>query len=112
MAGHHRISYSEGDVYDGEWSGDGKRHGQGTLTFASGAKYRGEFVNGFFQGCGVLVFPDGGKYEGQFELGKYQGLGVFSNEGGMKFEVGHLLFRTKQLFVCIPPVFVLGTRGP
>ena len=84
------ITYSQGDVYDGEWSNDGKRQGRGTLKFASGAKYSGEFVNGFFQGVGVLSFPDGGKYEGQFELGKYQGLGVFSNRDGMKFEVGRL----------------------
>ena len=88
MAGRHVISYAEGDVYDGEWSNDGKRHGRGMLTFASGAKYSGEFVNGFFQGVGVLAFPDGGRYEGQFELGKYQGLGVFISRDGMKFEVG------------------------
>ena len=87
MAGRHVIRYTEGDVYDGEWSMEGKRHGKGTLTFANGTKYAGEFVNGFFQGVGVLTFPDGGRYEGQFELGKYQGLGVFNNREGMKFEV-------------------------
>ena len=49
MAGQHKIQYDEGDVYEGEWSADGKRHGQGVLTFASGARYVGRFVNGFFQ---------------------------------------------------------------
>ena len=62
-------------------------HGRGTLTFANGAKYSKEFMNGFFQGSGVLTFPNGGQYEGQFELGKYQGLGIFSNTQVLKFEV-------------------------
>ena len=105
MAGRHVISYAAGDVYDGEWSSDGKRHGRGTLTFANGAKYSGEFVNGFFQGSGILAFPDGGRYEGQFELGKYQGLGVFSNTQGMKFEVG-------ISYMCVLIIFVTTLMLP
>lgn len=57
MAGQHKIQYDEGDVYEGEWSADGKRDGQGVLTFASGARYVGRFANGFFQvGNKLLLF--------------------------------------------------------
>lgn len=87
MAGHHRIRYDEGDVYEGEWSSDGKRHGLGVLTFSNQVKYAGEFVNGFFQGYGLLTFPDGSKYEGVFEAGKYQGYGVYCSPDGIKYEV-------------------------
>lgn len=87
MAGHHKISYDEGDVYEGEWSADGKKQGLGSLKLSGGAEYSGEFVNGFFHGDGVLTFPDGSKYEGHFEVGKYHGFGVYTNKEGMKFEV-------------------------
>lgn len=87
MAGVHRIEYDGGDVYEGEWSADGKRHGQGTLTFADKSRYVGQFTNGFFHGHGVLTVPDGSKYEGSFEVGKYHGYGVFTAANGMKYEV-------------------------
>ena len=91
MAGRHRISYEEGDVYDGQWSADGKKQGVGMLKLSTGAQYIGDFVNGFFQGEGVLSFPDGSKYEGRFEVGKYHGYGVYLNNDGMKFEVSVLM---------------------
>ena len=87
MAGRHKITYDEGDVYDGEWSADGKRHGLGTLSMANGCRYEGQFGGGFFQGHGVLTHPDGARYEGAFEVGKYHGYGVFTAQDGMKFEV-------------------------
>ena len=36
--------YASGDKYDGEWQG--KRHGNGTFTFANGEQLVGEFNNG------------------------------------------------------------------
>ena len=87
MAGQHRIKYDDGDLYEGEWSTEGKRHGKGVLTFTSGARYSGEFVGGFFQGRGVLKFSDGARYEGNFEVGKYHGYGVYTASNGMKYEV-------------------------
>lgn len=82
-----KVSYDEGDVYEGEWNEDGKRNGVGCLKLNSGVTYEGQFENGFFHGCGVLSFPDGSKYEGHFVLGKFQGYGVYVNQEGMKFEV-------------------------
>ena len=51
-----RVEYTQGDVYEGEWSADGKRNGKGRLKMATGAEYAGEFMNGFFHGSGVLRF--------------------------------------------------------
>jgi hypothetical protein len=33
--------YTNGDEYDGDWE-DGKKNGQGTLTYANGGSYEGE----------------------------------------------------------------------
>ncbi len=88
-----RVEYGDGEldgggsVYEGQWNEDGKRHGRGCLIMKDGAKYVGEFSNGFFQGSGVLSYPDGAVYEGTFQLGKFQGYGVYRSQEGMKYEV-------------------------
>lgn len=87
MAGRHRIQYEGGEVYEGEWSAEGKRHGHGVLTFPDRSRFVGQFSQGFFQGPGVLSLPDGGKYEGNFQSGRYHGYGVYTAANGMKFEV-------------------------
>ena len=88
---HKRIRYSEGDVYEGQWSSDGKREGKGKLQMATGDHYNGEFTNGFFHGLGVLVHADGSKYEGSFELGRYHGHGIYTNSDKTKYEVRNQL---------------------
>ena len=82
-----RIEYDSGDVYEGEWSPEGKRQGQGKLKMANGDQYCGEFVNGFFHGMGTLILKDGGRYEGGFELGRYHGCGIYTSHNNMKYEV-------------------------
>ncbi len=42
----------------GKWK-DGKKHGQGTLTYPDGEKYVGEFQDGKFNGQGTIIYPDG-----------------------------------------------------
>jgi hypothetical protein len=82
-----KVEYDAGDVYEGEWSSDGKRNGVGSLKLKNGVVYTGQFESGFFHGSGILEFPDQSKYEGHFELGKFHGYGVYVNQEGMKFEV-------------------------
>ncbi len=49
----------------GEWK-DGKRHGQGTYTWADGKKYIGEWKDDKKHGKGMLTWPDGKEYVGEW----------------------------------------------
>ena len=92
-----RIRYSEGDVYEGQWSSEGKREGKGKLQMSTGDHYSGEFMNGFFHGLGVLVHSDGGKYEGSFELGRYHGHGIYTHSDRTKYEVKLYIDKTLKI---------------
>ena len=74
-----RGSYGE-SVYEGEYR-DGKRHGRGTLTFASGARYEGEYRDGNRHGHGTYTFADGDSYEGPFRDDKAHGHGIVMDNG-------------------------------
>ncbi len=55
------FSYSENDElkrlnYDGEWK-KGKRSGKGTLTWKSGKRYIGEWLNDWKHGHRFLTYP-------------------------------------------------------
>ena len=39
------------------------------MTFPSGNKYEGNFINDKFEGRGVLTFADGDKFEGEWKNG-------------------------------------------
>lgn len=52
---------------------DGKPHGNGTCTYASGERYVGEWNNGAFFGHGVLYHRDGTIVEGYWREGDYVG---------------------------------------
>ena len=103
-----RIEYGEGEVYEGEWDGEGRRHGRGCLSFSDGSSYKGQFRAGLFhvssptlvswgsvslslslpaQGLGRLELAGGDRYEGEFQLGKFQGHGVYTSASGMTFQV-------------------------
>ena len=40
------------------------------MTFASGDRYEGHYVNDKFEGQGAVTFADGDKYDGQWKNGK------------------------------------------
>lgn len=44
----------------------GEFHGEGTLTFANGDIYVGEFHDGLFDGPGTYTWPDGRQFVGNF----------------------------------------------
>ena len=44
-----RVEYGAGEVYEGEWSEEGRRHATGSLHFADGSRYMGQFASGLFQ---------------------------------------------------------------
>ena len=64
---------------------DGKPHGQGTFTYASGNKYVGEFRDGLRNGQGTFTWPDGGKYVGEFRDGYPHGWGTETWPSGYKY---------------------------
>ena len=74
-------------VYVGEKI-DGKRHGQGTVTYSNGKKYVGEFKNGKKHGQGTQTWSDGDKYEGEHKDGKRNGQGTMTYSDGRKYVGG------------------------
>ena len=63
--------YPEGDVYEGDWSKEGKKHGIGRISFTDESMYEGRFMNGFFSGYGTLRLADGTVYAGIYALLKH-----------------------------------------
>ena len=84
--------YKNGDRYEGDWSKDGtKRNGIGTLTYADGSVYVGEFQDGEINGKGNITFPKGKKtqiksYDGYWKNGKYNGWGTMIWYNGSRYE--------------------------
>ena len=61
---------------------NGKRHGQGTMTWASGAKYVGQYKDDKKHGEGTNTYASGDKYVGQFKDYKRHGLGKYTFADG------------------------------
>lgn len=55
-------------TYEGDYNNSGKRHGEGTLTWANGDVYKGWFKNGFMEGRGTINFRDGECTFGTFTM--------------------------------------------
>ena len=76
-------------VYDGERR-DGKHHGYGIYTSASGNRYEGMWQDGEEHGRGTLNFSDSGiRYEGEFHRGKVHGPGIMFDKSGKKVAAGN-----------------------
>jgi len=96
-------------IYEGEWL-DGKKHGQGRLSFGADGFYEGSFedgeitgqgrqelngwsyVGGFLRGQkhgeGTWIRADGGSYTGAWAQGKYSGHGTLTLPSGEKYVGG------------------------
>ena len=57
---------------------NGLPHGTGSLTYANGDKYEGEFAFGEISGRGKYTFADGSVYEGMFENALPNGEGIYT----------------------------------
>ena len=51
-------------------------NGQGSLTYANGDKYVGEWVNDRWHGQGTYTFPDGENYIGEWKVSNKHGQGT------------------------------------
>jgi hypothetical protein len=80
------MNYADGSVYKGQWY-SGKRHGRGVYRFSDGSTYKGEFHQDRIQGAGQLIWPDGAKYVGEWCQGKRHGVGKeFAADGLLRHE--------------------------
>ena len=57
-----KMTYADGNVYEGEWK-DGKRHGDGSCTYRA-MTYSGAWKDGDWFGIGRVVREDGSEIAG------------------------------------------------
>ncbi|MGD8366108.1 MAG: hypothetical protein PVG78_00585 [Desulfobacterales bacterium] len=74
--------------YEGQVNSDGEKHGQGTLTFASGDTYSGQWRSGRMNGEGTYSFSDGDQYVGQWRDNKMNGRGTYIYANGDRYVGG------------------------
>ena len=67
----------KGRIYRGEVL-DERPHGEGTLTWPSGAAYSGQWANGARHGTGTYRDREGGVYVGEYRDGERSGRGRFT----------------------------------
>ena len=80
------LTWANGDIYVGEFKDD-KSNGQGTYTHSpegewAGHKYVGEFKDDKTNGQGFRTFPNGNKYLGEEKDGKKHGYGTLTWANG------------------------------
>lgn len=67
---------ANGDKYVGQWKSD-QPNGKGKYYFATNERYEGDFVNGTFEGQGTMYYPDGARFAGGWSKNRKNGAGVF-----------------------------------
>ncbi len=72
-------------AYTGERNSDGKPHGQGSVTYADGETYTGEFKDGKRHGQGTLTSADGSTYTGEWKDGNWHGQGTMTLANGYTY---------------------------
>ena len=68
--------------YTGDRNSKGEPNGQGTMTFADGHTYTGEFKDNLFNGQGTMKYPSGATYTGAFKADKFNGQGTYTATDG------------------------------
>jgi len=76
------LTYADGGTYVGDFR-DGELHGQGTLTYADGDKYVGELRDSKFHGQGTYTIADGGTYVGEWGDNLPNGQGIEISADGI-----------------------------
>jgi len=79
---------SNGDVYTGPFDSSLRPSGSGSMAYASGDSYRGNFLDGRPQGNGTYTFKNGDSYSGEFQNGTFSGQGKLVRKSGETIEGG------------------------
>ena len=79
------LTFNSGGKYDGEWHND-VRNGKGTYYYENGEKYDGEWKNGEKDGKGTYDYENGNRYEGEWKNGKKEGQGILTFNSGGKYD--------------------------
>ena len=82
--GYGTLTFADGSKYVGEWL-DNMRHGRGRYVFSDGGEYDGEWRNGKHHGHGTLTFADGDEYDGEWCDGEQHGHGRYVFSSGSKY---------------------------
>ena len=77
------VTFASGNKYVGEYR-NGKRNGQGTFTFANGDKHVGEWRDDKRNGQGTYTDANGNKHVGEYRDDKRNGQGTFTFADGNK----------------------------
>ncbi len=83
--GNGSIQFASGAKYSGEFK-NGTMHGRGILYFTNGDKYLGDFSNQNREGDGKFIFANGNEYKGKFKKNKMEGEGVLTYSNGDRYE--------------------------
>lgn len=81
LEGQGRMSWANGDQYDGEFLA-GLMHGKGRFISTYSGTYKGNYVHGRMEGRGLFTYPDGSFYEGEFVGNQFHGKGKLVNPRG------------------------------
>ena len=94
-AGKCKLTYPNGNTFEGTFDDEKKKQGEGTYTWSLAKEedeegdgeeeakpavvsmYSGNFKNGKKHGKGMLTYPDGARYEGNWHKDKRQGQGRY-----------------------------------
>ena len=71
-------------VYEGAFR-EGKKNGQGTMTYSDGSHYVGDWLDNKRHGMGTSSYPSGGRYGGMWEAGRPHGIGTYTRADGTKY---------------------------
>ncbi len=82
--GKDQYTWDNGTSYNGEWYNN-KVNGEGTLIYANGDKYIGNFVSSKKSGYGVYTWASGDSFSGSWLEDRMSGLGTYKFKNGDEY---------------------------
>ena len=82
-----KVKYTDGSVYEGEWTN--QREGHGKMTWRNGNVYQGEWKDDLQNGRGLMAYWDGSRYNGEWRAGQRNGKGEMTWLDGERYGGTH-----------------------